>query len=104
MSAHDRRRRGDRKVGFGGVVDENQADLRHGVDFIVLGAAPVDQEPDQAGVTVRSGFQRAGAHAIVKTRRHHADTDLSDDVPYATGIRRNRHVCLLMPRLSRQSD
>ena len=62
------------------------------VDLVVLGAAHIGHDPDDAGVAVGPGFQRPRAQAIAKSRRQHADARFLDDIPDAGDVVLLRHV------------
>ena len=66
---------------FSVSVDEDQAHLRGGVDFIVLEPALVGRETRSRPLRDPAGFHRPGAHAAVEAGGHHADAGLLDDVP-----------------------
>src|SRR6266540_1141527 len=46
-------------------------------------AADFDDEPDQAGIAVGPRLQRPRPQPVLEARRHHADADFFDHVPYA---------------------
>jgi len=52
-----------------------------GLDLVLLAAANIGDEPDQAGVAFRPCLQRPGPQAARELRRQHRDADFSDDVP-----------------------
>src|SRR5262245_22839417 len=71
----------DREIGALFCVDEDQANVVLGLDLVLLGAAQVSDEPDQAGLALGPRLQRTRAQAPGKARGQHAGADLVDDVP-----------------------
>lgn len=68
-------------------------------DLVVLGAAPIGDEPDDASDAIRPRVQRSCLKANAELRRQHSQARFFDDVPYA-GKRllfhqvTNQHFCL----------
>jgi hypothetical protein len=56
-----------------------------GLDLVLLAAADVGDEPDQARVTFRPRIQRTCSQAARKPRQYR-DADLFDDVPDAVEV------------------
>ena len=72
------------------------------VDLVVLGAADIGHEPDDAGVAVDPRFQRPRAQTAGKSCRQHADARLLDNIPDAGDVVLIRHVTdtLMLPHRS----
>ena len=60
---------GDREIGFGPGVDEDQAHIVLGLDLVLRAAANIGDEPDQAGIAFRPRLYGPGAQAARKLRR-----------------------------------
>jgi hypothetical protein len=65
-----------------------------GLDFLLLAAVKVGDEPDQAGIALGPRFEGARAQAAGKSRGQHADADLPDDFPDAVDISLPAHAGL----------
>ena len=79
--------RGDRKIRLGLSIDEHEPDIVLGLDLVLLAAAEVGDEPDEAGVAFRPGLHGSRPHSTREGRGQHGDADLLDDVPDAIGAR-----------------
>src|SRR5665213_2015203 len=79
--AHDAGAAGDRQIGFVSGIDKDEADIGPGLDLMLLGAANIGHEKNQAGIAVGPCLERSRAQPAGKLRGQHAAADLFDDVP-----------------------
>jgi Domain of unknown function (DUF892) len=66
---------------------QHQRNIMLGLDLMLLRAALISHEPDDAGIAVGARFQRTRPQAARELRGQHADADLFDDVPDAIQAR-----------------
>src|SRR6185437_11706451 len=84
--ARDAGAAGDRQVGVVVRIDKDKPDVGPGLDLILLGAADVGHEKNQASITVGSCLDRPRTQSTGEARGQHADANLFDNVPDPTEI------------------
>ena len=75
----------DRQIGLVSGVDKDEANGAIAGDLMLLGAAQIGHEPDDAIVAIGPCFDRSRPQSHGRAGCQHTDPDALDDVPDAIG-------------------